>query len=141
MTRICIHNSKCECAELGGKGPPLTWLCPVLDKEMNASWTRLCRTRQDYFELWKDGTVYRPAAVPVAEVLPLRTQVVSFLTAMAHFARDGFRVVDDEEFDLRVGICEACGLFDRRTGRCSVCGCKGKLKARGRVWACPKGKW
>ncbi len=75
------------------------------------------------------------------ELPPLKTQVVSFLKSMAELAGDGFRLVEDDEFQRRVAICESCDTFDRRAGRCRKCGCYGKLKARGRVWKCPKGKW
>jgi hypothetical protein len=73
---------------------------------------------------------------------PTREQVVSFLRSMAQFMADGFRVVDGAEFERRVEICKNCKpWFNARSGRCSVCGCYGKLKAKGKVWTCPKGKW
>ena len=75
------------------------------------------------------------------EYPPLRTQVKNFLTAMAQFAGDGFKTTDAETFDRRVAICQACDTFDRAAGRCRECGCYGKLKAKGKVWTCPKGKW
>lgn len=80
---------------------------------------------------------------PPKEFPPLRDQVVSFFKAVGQWAGDGFRLVDEEEFNRRVGICMACpdDLFVRRSGRCRECGCCGKLKARGKVWACPKGHW
>ncbi len=75
------------------------------------------------------------------ELPPLHVQAVSFVTAIAQLAGDGFRLADKKEFDRRVAICEACDLFIPKSGRCSKCGCFGSLKARGRVWTCPEGYW
>ena len=72
---------------------------------------------------------------------PLHTQAVSFVMAMGKLAADGFRLADEEEFKRRVAICESCGRFNSRTGRCRECGCYGKIKAKGRIWECPEGKW
>lgn len=59
--------------------------------------------------------------------------------SLAAFAGDGFRLVDADEYAERLGICDAC---EHRTGqRCGSCGCFIVLKAKGRAWACPEGKW
>ena len=48
-------------------------------------------------------------------------------------------VVDDAQYRQRLEICRTC---DRRTGkRCTACGCWITVKARGRVFRCPIGRW
>ena len=55
------------------------------------------------------------------------------------FVADGLRTVDSEEYERRLKICDSC---DRRDGnRCMECGCFLALKAKGRVFECPIGKW
>ena len=55
------------------------------------------------------------------------------------FARDRFRTVSEEEYAARTAVCDEC---DRRSGnRCLECGCRLSLKARGRTFRCPLGKW
>ena len=104
-------------------------------------------TGLEYWTAWEAGTgpgqgqvvAVKPKAI--RKLPPLHKQVTSFVTSIARFAADGFRVVDGPEFDRRVAICEACELFIHELGRCSKCGCFGKVKARGKVWTCPEGKW
>ena len=76
---------------------------------------------------------------PVEPPPPLRDQVGTFLRAMHLLAGDGFRIADADERERRITTCVACELFIR--GRCLECGCFGKLKALGKVWTCPEGKW
>ena len=63
----------------------------------------------------------------------------SFIGSMAAFAKDGFRLVDDAEYQRRLEICEACDFF--REYRCMKCGCQLRAKARGRAFRCPLGEW
>ena len=62
-----------------------------------------------------------------------------FAAAAAAFVADGCRTVDAEEYRRRLAICDAC---PSRAGiRCGICRCFLALKARGRAWSCPIGKW
>ncbi len=59
--------------------------------------------------------------------------------ALADFVEDGFATVDKTEYRRRLEVCDSC---DRRRGnQCLECGCFLKLKAGGRAFACPLGKW
>jgi hypothetical protein len=52
---------------------------------------------------------------------------------------DGCALVDDAEYRRRLQVCHAC---DRRRGRrCTECGCWIGVKARGRAFICPLGRW
>lgn len=91
----------------------------------------------------RDQPCENPRPVPEPEELqqlPSKFRMVrSFAGSMAEFARDGFRLVDDEEYERRLSICQACKFFYK--SRCMKCGCGLKRKARGRVFRCPIGKW
>jgi hypothetical protein len=55
------------------------------------------------------------------------------------FVGDGCAVADDAEYRRRLDVCRNC---DRRVGkRCTECGCWIGLKARGRAFTCPLGRW
>ena len=59
--------------------------------------------------------------------------------SLASFTADGFRTVTAHQYASRLAICDGCG---RRSGnRCIECGCNLSLKARGRAFDCPLGKW
>lgn len=133
--------TSCECKSPG--------FCKRHGVDKPEAWWLLCQRRRDYFGLWEQGRgpgqrmpdLDNPKAPK--ELPPLRDQAISFIKAFAEWAGDCFRCVGQEEFDRRVEICMACpdDLFIRRRGRCRECGCWGNLKARGRVWMCPKGHW
>ena len=69
----------------------------------------------------------------------LAGQAWNLATSLAAFAADGCRTVDRAEYERRLAICDAC---DKRVGnRCSQCGCSLAIKARGRAFECPLGRW
>ena len=70
---------------------------------------------------------------------PLVVQAASLFQAAVAFVGDGCALVEDAEYRRRLDVCRNC---DRRTGRrCAACGCWIGLKARGRAFACPLGRW
>ncbi len=70
---------------------------------------------------------------------PLASQAANLFQAAVAFVGDGCALVDDAEFRRRLEICRGC---DRRAGkRCTACGCWIGVKARGRAFACPLGRW
>ena len=70
---------------------------------------------------------------------PIHRQAWNLATSLAAFVSDGLRFVDADEYAARLAACEAC---DRRRGRrCLECGCRIDMKARGRAFRCPLGKW
>ena len=70
---------------------------------------------------------------------PLATQASNLFESAVAFVGDGCGVVDDAQYRQRLEICRTC---DRRTGkRCTACGCWITVKARGRVFRCPIGRW
>lgn len=59
--------------------------------------------------------------------------------AVAQFVADGGWTLTPEEFRFRLEICETCDR--RKNNTCTACGCNLTLKARGRAFNCPLGKW
>lgn len=59
--------------------------------------------------------------------------------AVAQFLADGATTLTAEEYQARLDVCEICD--QRRNNTCSACGCNLTIKARGRAFACPLGKW
>jgi hypothetical protein len=70
---------------------------------------------------------------------PISRQAWNLANALAAFVADGFRTVETAEYRARLDICDRCER--RRSNRCLECGCRVTLKARGRVFQCPIGKW
>lgn len=63
----------------------------------------------------------------------------NLVRSLATFVADGLAFVSPAEYEERLRICDLC---DRRRGNvCSKCGCNLSLKARGRAFNCPLGKW
>jgi hypothetical protein len=70
---------------------------------------------------------------------PLTAQAANLFQSVGAFVGDGCALVDDAEYGQRLETCRAC---DRRNGkRCTACGCWIAVKARGRTFACPLGRW
>ena len=66
-------------------------------------------------------------------------QAWNAVNAVASFVSDGVRTATKEQYEERLSICESC---EARVGnRCRRCGCNLSLKAKGRAFKCPLGKW
>lgn len=71
---------------------------------------------------------------------PTYAQIIWNLSeSLAAFAADGFTTVNAAEYAERLRICNGCEQRDG--GSCRLCGCLLKLKAQGRAFECPAGKW
>ncbi len=70
---------------------------------------------------------------------PLSRQAWNLAGALADFVADGCKTVSPQQYGSRLEICDGCQL--RRGNRCLRCGCRLSLKARGRAFRCPDGKW
>lgn len=55
------------------------------------------------------------------------------------FLADGLRTVSADVYRQRLEICDQCEY--RAHDRCTKCGCNLSLKARGRKFECPDGRW
>ncbi len=66
-------------------------------------------------------------------------QAWNLATSLADFVADGCRTVSAEQYHERLEICDGCP--HRRNNRCMKCGCNLSLKAQGRAFKCPEGKW
>lgn len=75
----------------------------------------------------------------------IRSMAKSFAHAMLDWARSGFKVVDKEQFEARLKLCDDCDYWRGWSagfgyGRCRKCGCSG-LKLFLPTQVCPAGKW
>ncbi|MEJ7592632.1 MAG: DUF6171 family protein [Planctomycetaceae bacterium] len=66
-------------------------------------------------------------------------KVWNFTSAVAAFVSDGMTLVDNETYAARMAVCETCEY--RSNNQCRKCGCNLTLKASGRAFECPIGKW
>jgi len=78
---------------------------------------------------------------------PSISQMISnFTSAMANWAKGGFKIVSQEEFTRRLEICRKCDAWNEQArgglGKCNhvKCGCT-KLKHWLETSKCPDGKW
>lgn len=103
---------------------------------VNASICSICIRRNEPCD--------EPRPVPSADEI-LRTppattaQAWNLAKSLAAFVADGMKTVEKHEYAERLTICETCE--ERRGGRCLQCGCNLAIKAKGRVFQCPLGKW
>jgi len=115
----------------------------------NAHWHHLCKTNDRYFRAWEHG--HGPGQVKFSDppptrgapcsgkMPPLATRAWNLAAAMVAFVSDGCHLVDAAEYERRLSICDGC---EHRAGnRCLKCGCNLSLKARGRAFRCPLGRW
>lgn len=69
----------------------------------------------------------------------LASQAWNLVTSVAGFVADGMKTVNEDQYRQRLEICDVCDF--RRNNRCLKCGCFLSLKACGRAFRCPAGKW
>lgn len=70
---------------------------------------------------------------------PVKQQAWNLAVSLKDFVSDGFKLVDKEDYEARLQICDDCEF--RKGNRCSKCGCNLKVKAKGRAFKCPEDKW
>jgi hypothetical protein len=77
---------------------------------------------------------------PQTSTSPSLTQKIWNLgESITAFVADGFSTVTREQYEERLAICNTCEQRDGST--CRLCGCFLTLKAQGRAFECPLGKW
>jgi hypothetical protein len=73
------------------------------------------------------------------------TMAQTFSESIVQWAKKGFKVVNEEQFNERLNICKGCDLFDEKalggSGRCRECGCATQPKLRIATERCPIDKW
>ena len=79
------------------------------------------------------------AAAPHQKMPSLARQAWNLARSLADFVADGCKTVTREQYQARLKVCDSCE--HRRSNRCMKCGCRLSLKAQGRAFKCPEGKW
>jgi hypothetical protein len=85
-------------------------------------------------------TVHEPNT-PRPPMPPLSKRAWNLANALASFVADGCKTVSKEEYEARLTVCDTCNLRNGEWCAHSGCGCYRKIKAAGRAWKCPAGKW
>ncbi len=80
-----------------------------------------------------------PDTRPTSGPPSLARQAWNLARSLTHFVADGCKTVTKEQYQERLEICDGCD--HRRSNRCMKCGCRLSLKAQGRAFKCPAGKW
>lgn len=63
----------------------------------------------------------------------------NFMKEVTKFVSDGCSLVSKEQYQERLTICNTCPF--REGKKCTKCGCAIHLKAKGKAFNCPEGKW
>jgi len=87
-----------------------------------------------------------PNSIPIKVNYPsVNTMAKTFAESMLDWAKKGFKVVTEQQFNQRFDICKGCELWDKDalggTGRCIQCGCSTQAKLRIATEKCPVEKW
>ncbi|HEY3969456.1 MAG TPA: DUF6171 family protein [Planctomycetaceae bacterium] len=141
----------CDELRAVANAPPTPCECPVAGFCQRHGitkferWHHLCRTRRDYFDLYEAGRgpgqnpgVARQAA-PDPSAPGILKKMWNVATSLAAFVADGCTTVTTEQYEARLKICDGCQW--RSNNSCRKCGCNLALKAHGRAFKCPIGKW
>lgn len=119
----------CQCEQSG-------W-CERHKVRKTENWFRLCKTRDDYFRAWENGS--GPGQKPPSSMPSVKKRAWNLTKSLAQFASDGFRLASKDEYGRRMFICDQC---DRRSENwCRECGCNLSVKVRGLAFECPIGRW
>lgn len=68
-----------------------------------------------------------------------RDKAIGFISSAAAFVADGMTLISEDEVANRLAVCSSCA--EHEGNWCRRCGCNLSLKARGRAFECPLGKW
>ena len=69
---------------------------------------------------------------------PLTAQAASLFQSVVAFVGDGCGIVDDQQYGQRWKSAKPATAAGKR---CAACGCWINVKARGRAFRCPIGRW
>ncbi|WP_437202994.1 DUF6171 family protein [Planctomicrobium sp. SH664] len=132
---------------------PTTFLCRHTQvrapgQRVSAEICRRCSMREVPCPQPRDletlGKIPPPAALNREQAAPARfpsllQQGWNLASSLASFIADGARTVSPEEYQQRLEICDTCEL--RHGSRCLKCGCHLAVKAQGKAFHCPVGRW
>lgn len=130
--------------------------CPRHECEKNFHWHFVCQHHPDWdpqnfvdlkvveetFEYLDDAAETKSPAPtkPLRNPSPsLFQKAWNLAQSITEFVADGCETVSGEEYAQRLQVCEDCP--ERQDNRCNTCGCWLSVKARGRAFSCPLGKW
>jgi len=71
----------------------------------------------------------------------LGARLKMFAKTMWSWARNGFKLEDEQTSQARLEICEECPHLKKPSFQCDMCGCMMKKKTKISGAACPLSKW
>jgi hypothetical protein len=111
-------------------------------------------TVEQYIKQTKEAENYRyninqgetPVTPDIQKEYPTVTKMAqTFAESIVQWAKKGFKVVTEEEYNQRLDICKACPVWDGSAlnggGRCRECGCATQAKLKIATERCPLDKW
>lgn len=116
------------------------WWCETCDKDRS----RLLPVNA------RRNCIIRDRSKDSRKMPSLFSQASNLVKAMAEFILDECTTVTEGEYKARLETClapedgnEHCAnlVNEDRCGKATGCGCYIAVKAKGRVWDCPRGKW
>jgi hypothetical protein len=77
--------------------------------------------------------------------IPLSTKVKTVSIEALNWARNGFGLTTDDQYNARFELCRQCDKWNAlgyaNTGECTVCGCSTVAKLKLTTTKCPLDKW
>jgi len=72
---------------------------------------------------------------------PFLKKITMFFSTMIAWAKNGFKLVEEQTSAARFEICKACPELQKETNQCKVCGCFMVKKVKVSGASCPLNKW
>lgn len=105
--------------------------------------THVVLTTEKFHEL---AHKYRSEQVAPKEEPSLLDLVTNFAGSVSNWAKAGFPVTSEEEYNTRMAICKGCPYWKENIlsidtlGKCKLCGCRG-FKPWLKTEVCPVSNW
>lgn len=148
LSRMSVTRANPDCAITPCDCQPnsFPFACQRHGCDKTEHWWKLCRERPEYFAIWErklgPGQVLPASGESTsgdARPPSMAARLWSLSRALVEFVFDGCETVTADQYEDRLRLCDSCG--ERQEDQCGACGCLLSIKAKGRVWTCPLGKW
>ena len=134
----------CECDHSG-------W-CPRHLVDKPDRWHELCKTREDYFNLWETGEGPGQSDLTDEDKENIKNRIRieapnvirkawNFGKAITGFISNSGKKVSKEEYEDRLEQCDSCLFRDGNKCLHKKCGCLLTKKAQWKSESCPLGRW
>ena len=137
----CVTGCQCPRPEITDDNPNGIYWCEAHGRKKTARQWIKCQTEPGMFLSYRNDPP--PPAAAVKPKTPCKncggSKIWDFAKSIAAFMADGCKTVTAEQYQERLAVCDGCE--NRVKARCAICGCFVAVKAKGRAWECPEGRW